>query len=387
MGKDIHKSVFDEGTLTKLSILREYIKSWFPVFLKDQKHYWERIQIYDFFAGEGSDIAGTNGSPIIFLEELRKYCTTIKERNLKVDLVFNEFNSNKFNKLTTIVQKFISECRVSGNCPCGDSNECPFNFTTENKDFTILFNELYPEMKRTSKMPRFMFLDQNGIKFINRDIFSKLISLDRTDFLFFISSSFAKRFAEVPEFMEYLKVSREEFESSKPYDCHRVILKYYKSLIPSYKDYKLAPFSIRKPNNGNIYGLIFGSNSPLGLEKFLTTAWKLDKHTGEANFNIDNDQIIHGNISLFPEYNVIKKVELFRNSLIEFLKETPRTNKEVYLFTLESGFIPTHTIEILKELQRTNCIIVEPVLDSEKINRGSFYLQYKPKREVLIRYE
>jgi three-Cys-motif partner protein len=387
MGKDIHKSVFDEGTLTKLAILREYIKSWFPVFLRDQKHFWERIQIYDFFAGEGSDIIGTNGSPIIILEELRKYCPTIKERNLKVDLVFNEFKTIKYNKLTTTVQKFLSECRLSGNCPCDDSTECPFNFSTENKDFTVLFNELYPEMKRTSKMPKFMFLDQNGIKFINRDIFSKLISLERTDFLFFISSSFAKRFAEVPEFMEYLKVSRQEFESSKPYDCHRVILKYYKSLIPLYKNYYLAPYSIRKPNNGNIYGLIFGSNSPFGLEKFLTTAWKLDKHTGEANFNIDNDPIIQGDISLFPEDNVIKKVELFKNSIIEFLKETPRTNKEVYLFTLESGFIPPHTIEILKELQRTNHIIVKSIWGSDKIKKGSYFLQYKPKREVLIRYE
>jgi hypothetical protein len=49
--------------------------------------------------------------------------------------------------------------------------------------------------------------------------------------------------------------------------------------------------------------------------------------------------------------------------------------------------MPSHTIEILKVLQRTNHIIVEPVFGSEKIKRGSFFLQYKPKKEVLLRYE
>jgi three-Cys-motif partner protein len=387
MTKDIHKSVFDEGTLTKLAILREYIKSWFPVFIMDQKINWDRIQIYDFFAGEGTDVDGNIGSPLIFLEEMRKYCSTITKRNLKVDLFFNEFKADKYNKLTSTVHEFISICRLSGKCPNNNTSDCPFTLIEENKDFTELFNELYPEMKRTSQMPKFMFLDQNGIKFITKEVFSKLISLGRTDFLFFISSQFAKRFAEMPEFREYLNVSREEFENSKPYDCHRVILKYYKGLIPPTKNYYLAPFSIMKPNHGNIYGLIFGSNSPLGLEKFLSTAWKLDKNTGEANFNIDSDPILQGKMSLFPEDNVVKKVELFKNNLIDFLKESPRTNKEVFLFTLESGFIPTHSVEILKKLQRSGRISVKPVIGADSVKRGSFYLQFKPKREVLIKYE
>jgi three-Cys-motif partner protein len=387
MGKDIHKSVFDEGTLTKLEILREYLKSWFPVFIKDHKFVWEKVQIYDFFAGEGSDIAGNKGSPIIILEELRVYCQTIKERQIKVDLVLNEFKQEKYDKLNTIVTGFLSGCKTLGSCPLGNNSECPFNFIVKNEDFHVLFRELYPEMKLSSFIPRFMFLDQNGIKFINQETFSELISLNRTDFLFFISSSFAKRFAEVPEFLEYLKVSKQEFESSKPFDCHRVILQYYKNLIPSDKDYYLAPFSIRKIRSGNIYGLIFGSNSPYGLEKFLKTAWKFDKNTGEANFNIDNDSIISGEISLFPEDNVIKKVQLFQNNMIEFLKDNPRTNKEVYLFTLESGFTPTHAIEILRKLQEINHIKVDLIIGSEKIKKGSFFLQNKPKKEVLIRYE
>lgn len=388
MGKDIHKSVFDEGTLTKLAILQEYIKRWFPVFLKDQRHRWEKVQIYDFFAGEGSDIAGNKGSPIIFLEEIRVYCKTIKERNLKVDLFFNEFKRDKFNKLNTLVDEFLSKCRKSEICPFSDNSECPFNFIPENKDFKSMFNELYPEMKRTGQMiPRFMFLDQNGIKFIDRNIFSKLISLGRTDFLFFISSSFAKRFAEVPEFLEYLPITRQEFENSTPYHCHRVILNYYKSLIPSGKEYYLAPFSIRKPDKGNIYGLVFGSNSLRGLEKFLDSAWSLDEHTGEANYDIDDDTIRKGQLSVFPEGNVVKKLGLFQESLCEFLSDLPKSNSEVYQFTLESGFTPSHAHEILKGFQSTNHLKVTMKDGDEKVRKSSFYLKYNPEKVILIRYE
>ena len=387
MGKDIHKTVFDEGTLTKLAILREYIKRWFPVFLKDQRFTYDRVQIYDFFAGAGSDIEGNKGSPIILLEELRIYCHTIKERNLKVDLFFNEFKPNKFIKLNAIVKDFITGCRKSTFCPLSSSSECPFDFKTANKDFKVLFNELFVDLKKSSHTPRFMFLDQNGIKFIDHDIFSKLISLGKTDFLFFISSSFAKRFAEMPEFMAYLKVSKQEFESSKTYDCHRVILKYYKNLIPPDKGYYLAPFSIRKADTGNIYGLVFGSNSLRGLEKFLNTAWSLDKHTGEANYDIDSDKIRTGQYSIFSEGNVVKKLFLFQDSLAGFLSTQPKTNNEVYQFTLESGFTPSHAHEILKEFQNSNHLRVKMIQGEEKVRKSSFYLKYNPEKEILIQYE
>jgi three-Cys-motif partner protein len=387
MAKDIHKSKFDEGTLTKLTILREYLKAWLPVFLKDSKFNYEKIQIYDFFAGEGTDVIGTMGSPLIFLEEMRVYCNSISERKQKVELYFNEYKKDKFQKLQNTIVEFISSCNTSEFCTKTTQSDCAFKTFIENKDFTVMFNELFTEMSRKPQLPRFMFLDQNGIKFIDHDVFSKLISLTRTDFLFFISSAYASRFAELPEFKKYLTVERQDFDESKPYHCHRVILNYYKSLIPQGKEYYLAPFSIKKPNSGNIYGLIFGSNSPLGLEKFLNTAWKLDQHTGEANFDIDNDTIRTGQMSFFAEENVIKKVGYFKKSIVEFLQANPHTNKEIYLFTLESGFTVGHANKILNELQTNNEIKVEFTTSTEKVRKNSFYLKFKPEKEIRISYE
>ena len=61
MAKDIHITVFDEGTLTKLAVLRKYLQGWFPVFLNDRKYRWNKVEIYDFFAGEGYDAQGNHG--------------------------------------------------------------------------------------------------------------------------------------------------------------------------------------------------------------------------------------------------------------------------------------------------------------------------------------
>jgi three-Cys-motif partner protein len=388
MGRDIHATPFDEGTLMKLTILRQYIRSWFPVFFRSSELTWQKIEIYDFFAGEGTDIEGNQGSPIIFLEELRVHCKAIKDRNLSVELHFNEFKKAKSDKLTKAIEIAILSCRKSGLCPYKDHEDCPFTIKKTQRDFKELFYELYPKMFESSQTPRFMFLDQNGIKSIDQNIFSMLINLERTDFLFFIASAFANRFAELPEFQEYINLQRQDFEVSKPYHCHRVILNYYKSLIPAEKKYYLAPFSIKKPISGNIYGLIFGSNHLRGLEKFLDAAWAIDENTGEANYNIDDDNIQKSyEYTLFPEFNVVKKTAIFEKSFLEFIKKEAITNKEIYQFTLEAGFKPSQSSKILKDLQENERIRVEYVDNQNKVRKGSFYLKYNPKKLIQIFYE
>jgi three-Cys-motif partner protein len=163
------------------------------------------------------------------------------------------------------------------------------NLGFHNADFSEFFEEIFDRMNNKSEWPRFMFLDQYGIKSITKEVFQKLTSLKRTDFLFFISSSYASRFVETESFQKYIKLSREDFDASHKYHCHRKIFDYYKSQIPPDKEFYLSPFSIKK--GPNIYGLIFGTNHLLGIEKFLNVAWKLNPKTGDSNFDIDNEHI------------------------------------------------------------------------------------------------
>lgn len=368
MAKDIHKIRFDEGTKIKLYILREYFKEWLPVFLKGRQQHWDKILIYDFFAGEGTDVDGQLGSPLILLNELKSYCKEMAQRKLFCKLILNEFDASKFKKLQNNVRSFLSECRKSQGCPKCNSEGCIFTLSIENKDFKDFFLGIYNLISKNPNLPRFMFLDQYGIKQITEDVFRKLVKLKRTDFIFFISSSYASRFAEIPEFKRYLKLSRQQFDINKPYHCHRVIFEYYKQLIPSDSEYFLAPFSIRK--GSNVYGLIFGTNHTLGMEKFLNIGWRINQQTGDANFDIDNEYINLHQPKLFSEFDVPNKLQLFKKELRnKILDRIILTNKQVYNFTFEMGCLPKHANEEIRKLQKEGKILNDLPLQSQNIHR------------------
>lgn len=335
MAKDIHKKEFDDGTKIKLDIFREYLKEWLPTFTKRKEIIWKDIFIYDFFAGEGEDIAKNQGSPLIIIDELKAHHDAITNNNLNLSLILNEADEKKYKILKSKINIY--------------ENSVPYKIKPFQKKFSELFNEIYPKIIVDSGNPRLFFLDQYGIKEINNEVFKKIINLKRTDFIFFISSSYVRRFSEMEEFKSYIKINKTDFIESKPVHSHRVVYEYYKSLITDKNEYYLAPFSIKK--GVNIYGLIFGSNHTLGIEKFLNIAWKINPNSGDANFNIDEEAIAEGQMSFFIEDNKPKKLTLFENKLKELiLNKNLRTNLEVYKFSLDYGCLPKHANVVLNDL-------------------------------------
>lgn len=90
-----------------------------------------------------------------------------------------------------------------------------------------------------------------------------MVNFPRTDFIFFISSSFIKRFKEHPNTKEHIDTQQIKFDESQPKECHRIIADYFKKLVPEDKEYYVHHFTIHKENTGNYYGLIFGTNQAL----------------------------------------------------------------------------------------------------------------------------
>lgn len=339
--KDLFQKPFDEGTLEKLKIFEDYFKEWLPVFISRKEIIWKEIQIFDFFAGEGTDVNGVYGSPMRILAILNENKALILNSKVKIKFIANEFDKDKFELLEQNLNSII------------DRSICTLE--TCNDDFIKVFNKHFDSMKTTAN---FLFLDQNGIKQITEEVFGKLIGLKQTDFLFFISSSFIKRFSELDEFNKYLKITKQDLEGKSYYHIHRVVLDYYRSKIPNDKKYFLAPFSIKKPSG--IYGLIFGTNHTLGIEKFLHVCWKHDKLTGEANFDIDNEKIDIDNPGLFPEFNIPTKKQIFDSSLKEqIINGTLSTVVNVYLFTLNEGFLLKDANVVLRELSKAEKITFE----------------------------
>jgi three-Cys-motif partner protein len=346
-GRNIHKEPFDEGTLLKLEIFHKYLKEWLPVFLNQKQ---TRINIIDFFAGQGKDVNGVSGSPLIIIETLQQHKQEIIDKNLDITVILNELDIEKFKILDSHIQKFSNE---------------PLKVVLENKSFIASFNDNFNKLAAAAN---YIFLDQNGIKEITDGIFAKLINLPRTDILFFISSSYLYRFKALSEFTRYLNTERISFDENNYHSCHRAVANFYRNQIASGKEYYIGPFSLKK--GSNIYGLVFGSNHTYGIEKFLKICWSLDPQRGEANYDIDADKINPVAPSLFDQYNTPKKVQVFELEMEKLiLLKQEHSLYDIYCIVLAKGFQPKHVNKVLKELKTKKTIAFDYKLPSDKIHK------------------
>jgi three-Cys-motif partner protein len=103
-GRDLHRDPFDEGTQDKLDLYRGYLREWLPVFLNQPNI--STINIFDFFAGPGSDVDGKPGSPIIAHQEICSAPNIHKSAHKPdIHLYLNELDPKKFAKLTEWTQQ------------------------------------------------------------------------------------------------------------------------------------------------------------------------------------------------------------------------------------------------------------------------------------------
>lgn len=178
-------------------------------------------------------------------------------------------------ELKSHVETEIAECK--SRCQYED---CVFekSFFYKHADFQELIkNPKLQSALNNKQYGKFVLLDQYGFKQITDDVL-RLVNAPKTDFIFFIASSFIKRFKELPAVTAYFKKENISFDETMPKECHRVITNYFRALLPSDKEYYLHSFTIQKGKN--YYGLIFGSNHSLGMEKFLRVCWRQDAFAG-----------------------------------------------------------------------------------------------------------
>ncbi len=350
MAKNINKTVFDEATMLKLDIFGECFEEWLPVFLHSS--WYKKLYIFDFFAGSGKDLENNLGSPLVLLDkakgEERKYCLNAKK---EIKFLFNDDKQGKSEELKQNVNQHIEKCKLDNKC-----NDCIFKYSVENYNFQDIFSDpSITNIFKNKDFGKFILLDQYGFSQIDEQIFSQLISYPKTDFIFFISSSFISRFRKHPNTTKYIDTSKIDFENIKPNEIHRAIANYFRDLIPEGKEYYLHHFSIRKEENkGNYYGLIFGSNHTLGMEKFLKVCWKHDSFSGEANYNIDNN-FVQGELFYHSERTVKKDIVLNRIRQL-ILSGEISDNKTGLKFSMQNGCDPKLFTEVVRDLEKEKLI-------------------------------
>ncbi len=296
--KAFHTKPFDEGTLTKLTIFELYAGEWLPVFLSRERPPKAEVHLFDFFAGPGTDSTGELGSPMRLLRQLKVYQGLAGWSQVKISAHFFDADRSVIAALeASIDQQHLRLPKVTLDIR-------PLKFEDAIQECaTTLANQ---------HAAKLLFIDQFGVDYVTPKVFRQLVSAPTCDFLFFLSSLTLHRFHD--HLAIKLKITRPD----DPHHVHRAALDYYRTLLPSPSKYYLAPFSIRK--SPNIYGLIFGSAHPLGIDKFLRVAWKQDAINGEANYDINRDNIPSDQMVLSLEEFRPSKVTVFEHELEQLLR-------------------------------------------------------------------
>lgn len=345
---DFHEKPYDAGTLAKLGIFELYAQEWIPVFVSKPIPVFQEVHLFDFFCGPGTDSTGVHGSPLRTLGQLRSYYRKGMAGWDKVRIFMHCYDNDpdKVASLQAIIQG--SDWKIPGV-----KVDCR----------VLAFQEALAEHQKLlsdSNCAKLLIIDQYGVDEVSDQVFKSLITFPTTDFLFFLSSSTLHRFRDHPA----IKQKIEKLEDS--YDVHRAAVNYYRKLIPAQEKMYLGCFSIRK--RSNIYGLIFGSHHPLGIHKFLQVAWANDEISGEANFDIDHENIRPDEGILPLDVMRPKKIQEFESELEKALRTGKmKSEADVARFCIEAGITCQQSKPVLKKLKREGVI----TLDFEVPNVGN----------------
>ncbi|MDD3946156.1 MAG: three-Cys-motif partner protein TcmP [Bacteroidales bacterium] len=337
--KNIHCEPFSEETITKLEIFESYAGEWLPIFIMAGA---KVLCIFDFFAGTGHDSIGVPGSPIRILTKIKKQIELIVQKKTKVHFFVNEYDAKKFEFLKESCELFLAENP--------EINRAGVKLHYFNKDFAELYDILEPCI---GKYPSLVYLDQNGVKFTADKYFLNISQKPTTDFLYYISSSYVKRFGSTEEFKKVFKVNMDEV-CKKPYKyIHQTILEYLRARLPNGSHVRLYPFTIKK--HTNYYGIIFGASNDRAIDKFLKTVWDVNGVNGAANFDIDDD-VNKSQGVLFGE-QPLTKIQSFQKKLRELiLTGEIKTNFDAFKFTLNEGHIGKHAMLEIKKMKEEGLI-------------------------------
>jgi three-Cys-motif partner protein len=364
--KDLHSKPFDEGTIAKLEIFEAYAQAWIPTFVMPGI---SPLCIFDFFAGTGYDQSAIPGSPIRILQKIEEQRGHLFQKKIEIRLFLNEYepqkkDQQKFALLREACDDFLDQHKLRG----------AVKIIYSNKDFQQAFDDYLPEIK---KYPSLIYLDQNGIKFLSNRYLFALEETSVTDFLYFVSSSYIRRFGNTEEFKNHIEIDMEAVLKAPPNLIHRVILDQLRAKLPSNSKLKLYPYSIKK--GANIYGIIFGAKHPRAVDKFLNIAWKGNKINGEANFDIDDDRAKE-QLSLFEGKRLTKREKFEYDVRDLVLSGKLSTNVELYYFALEAAHTGAHAAECIKKMKKAKEIDYEgpsPKINYENVVKKNVVVNFR----------
>ena len=337
----------------------------------------ERVFLFDLLCGEGIYENGGKGSPVIAMDVLARHYSVSKETRPKLKVLFNDIGDSD-------IEQGISKVERVRKISKGYSFPSCVELEFSQKDYDQLLPQLIKQVENHEKAKALFFIDPYGYKNIKPSEIKDILSCGNSEILLFLPIAHMYRFV-IPAIKKQTSGSEplKDFlmalfgdnipEFSSVYEFIAELKKRFKSYLSDYKIY-VDTFTIER-NSSNIYSLFFFTSSIRGYEKMLETKWNVDPERGkgftqEKTLSFLNEIEISG---------YAQKLESFMTSPDDY-----RTNREIFEFGLEHGFLPRHSDEVIEKL-RKKYVKVEIFSLDEKRVRGSFTYINNKDRSVGIR--
>lgn len=340
----------------KVLLLQKYLEKYLNIIANDG--YTEKINVFDLFCGEGIYENNGEGSPIAILRTLKDlhFINKAKNKDIKVDLYFNDKDEFKIQKLTSVIEEKKLHYPDFGK------------ITYRSKDYKEVIDRLSTYFQNLKNEKAFVFIDPYGYKEIRASELKKLLQSKKSEVLLFLPTQFMYRFDEkgTPEALIQIIEELVDIKNWKVSNSVHQFIDQFKEALKNYlgNDFFVDSFAIEK-DPATVFCLFFFSSHIRGFEKMLETKWQIDDDEGKG-WSYEKS----GN--LFADF----KTNILEERLVELLATNHKIyNGKVYEFALHNGFLPTHVVEIFSSLQTDGKLTV--LSDTEEnVRKGAFYINY-----------
>lgn len=335
-----------------------------------------KVHIFDLMCGEGIYADGSKGSAITALHKIRDFVYANPMLKVSIEIWLNDSKMSLIEKDRKKIERVHEE---------SDKISLPPNVKVEffDKDFSDILPEVVEIVQSLKQARAFVFIDPHGYKNVKPQHIKSLLKGGKSEVLLFLPATFLYRFADKsfdPSFLAgeplYQFIS-ELFPEKIPFflsaeDFIKDVKSQFREFLSDQQIF-VDTFTIQRDAT-NLYCLYFFTSSVKGFQKMLQVKWKLDSQRGKG-FRIEKTG------DLFPDI----EVNQYPQRLLDYLKSKEyRTNKELFLFGLHNGYLPTHTNDALDLLKQQGHRFDISSLDNIPLKRKAFYLD-NDKRNISIK--
>ncbi|MDJ1496564.1 three-Cys-motif partner protein TcmP [Cytophagaceae bacterium DM2B3-1] len=358
----------------KVALYESYLEKYLAII--SAAKFFTKINIFDVFCGAGVYKNGKVGSPVVAHQAILKtkqfLLTNLKKDILPVSLSVNDGNPDSIEQVKEVLTQ------MNTKDPC-----CELSFF--NLEAEAMFEIILKKLPlQDNGVRNLILIDPTGYKEIYRGDIYNLLQYRNSEIILFLPISFMYRFKDAvqkdyenPSYVHLRRFINEFFPEDHPVRKNLSMdvfqfMDYLTEQLTFDNVFFTSSFFLESEAH-NYYALFFITPSILGLERIIDTKWKIDSKTGSGfRFNTTSCQM-----TLLPDFMYDQKIQTLQKSLLKYISDNPECNNiDLYKFTLNLGFRPPHTVEILKKLQKEDKLEVWDV-NKAKVSKNAFYLNYE----------